>query len=146
MPDCNNTGVPVYFRPVVFWFFDTTIPKGSATYCAPSISLWDVTAIIDLNSGNLTDVQEIDPFDASTSPFASLSANVTGAPLNGRAFNGIVFNLTNADEFVIGRSNATDLQLPASIFQAATAAPGGLQDAFNSNSFVGMATKVYVRI
>jgi len=146
MPDCNNTGTPAYFRPTVFWFFtfDTTPgPQGSATYCAPTISLWDVTALIDINTGNLTDVQEIQPFDSSTSPFASLSANLTGSPLNGRAFNGIVFNLTNPDQFVIGRSNATDLQLPASIFQAATTAPGGLPAAFQSNSFVGMATKVY---
>jgi hypothetical protein len=72
-----------------------------------------------------------------------LSGNVTGAPLNGRAFNGIVFNLTDADEFMIARSNATDLQLPASIFQAATTAPGGLTAAFQTNSFVEMATKVY---
>jgi len=145
MPDCNNTGTLPYFRPIVLWFFtnDTTPPQGSATFCAPSISLWDVMATVDINTGNLTDVQEIEPFDASTSPFASLSANVTGAPLNGRAFNGVIFNLTNADEFSIARSNATDLQLPASIFQAASTAPGGLTAAFQTNSFVGLTTQVY---
>lgn len=64
--------------------------------------------------------------------------------MNGRAYNGIRFNLTNADQFVIARSNATDLQLPASIFQAASQAPGGIPVAFQTNSFVEMATKVYV--
>jgi hypothetical protein len=148
MPDCNNTGTPAYFRPIVLWFFtyDTTPPQGSATFCAPAISLMDVIVTVDINTGNLTSVQEIEPFSLSTSPFASLSENVTGAPLNGRAFNGIIFNLTNADEFVIARSNATNLRLPASIFQAASAAPGGLEAAFQTNSFVGMATKVYVRL
>ena len=148
MPDCNNTGIPAYFRPVVLWFFtyDTTPPQGSATLCSPTISLWDVIATVDINTGNLTSVQEIQPFNSSTSPFALLSENVTGTPLNGRAFNGIIFNLTDADEFVIARSNATKLQLPASIFQAAATAPGGLAVAFQTNSFVEMATTVYVSL
>jgi len=148
MPDCNNTGIPAYFRPVVLWFFtyDTTPPQGSATLCSPTISLWDVIATVDINTGNLTSVQEIQPFNSSTSPFALLSENVTGTPLNGRAFNGIIFNLTDANEFVIARSNATKLQLPASIFQAAATAPGGLAVAFQTNSFVEMATKVYVSL
>jgi hypothetical protein len=145
MPDCSNTGTPEYFRPVVLWFFtyETTPPQGSATFCSPTISLWDVTVTVDIATGNLLSVVEIGPFNTSTSPFASLAGNVTGPPLNGRAYNGIAFNLTNADQFVIARSNATDLQLPASIFQAATQAPGGLTTAFQTNSFVGMATQVY---
>jgi len=44
---------------------------------------------------------------------------------------------------VIARSNATDLQLPGSIFQAASTGSGGLTAAFETNSFVGMATMVY---
>jgi hypothetical protein len=147
MPDCNNTGALPSFRPIVFWFFtyDTsTPPQVSATYCAPTISLFEVTAEVDINTGNLTSVQEIQPFNPSTSPFASLSQNVTGAPLNSQAFNGIVFNLTGADDALFRTSNATNLQIPAAIFQAASKAPGGLTAAFQTNSFVGMATKVYV--
>jgi hypothetical protein len=145
MPDCNNTGLPDYLRPIVFWFFtyDTNPPQGSATFCAPTISLLDVAVTVDIDTWNLTYVQEIGPFNSTTSPFSSLSGNVTGAPLNGRAFNGIVFNLTNPDQFTIQRSNATDLQLPASILQAASTAPGGLAAAFQTNSFVEMATEVY---
>lgn len=145
MPDCSNTGTPGYFLPVVLWFFtyETTPPTGSATFCNPTISLWDVTVTVDIATGNLLSVEEIGSFNAS-SPFASLSGNVTGPPLNGRAYNGVAFNLTNADQFVIARANATDLQIPASIFQAATQAPGGLTAAFQTNSFVEMATQVYV--
>jgi len=145
MPDCNNTGLLAYFRPVVFWFFnnDGTPPQTSATFCAPTISLFDVIATVDINTGNLTTVEEIQPFNASTSLFASLSQNITGAPLNGRAFNGIVFNLTGVNEFVVGRANATDMQLPASIIQAASKGSGGLSAAFQTNSFVGIATTVY---
>jgi hypothetical protein len=144
MPDCDGTGTPEYFRPVVLWFFtyDTTPPQGSATFCTPNISLWDVTATVDITTGNLISVEEIGPFN-SNSPFSSISGNVTGPPMNGQAFNGIRFNLSITDQFVIARSNATDLELPGSIFQAASTGSGGLTAAFETNSFVGMATMVY---
>ena len=145
MPDCNNTGTPAYFLPIVLWFFtyDTTSPQGSATLCAPTISLLDVTVIVDMNTGNLISVQEKGPLNSSTSP---LSQNLTGPPINGQAFNGLILNLTNPDPFAAAKSNATSLLLPASIFQAASSAPGGVAAAFQMNSFVGMASKVYVRI
>jgi hypothetical protein len=148
MPDCNNTGAPPHFRPIVFWFFtlETTPPQGVATFCAPTISLLDVSAIVDMNNGSLISVLEIQPFNTSTSPFASLSQNVTGPPLNGQAFNGISFNLTNPDEFTIRRSNATTLELTASILQVAAGAPGGVQAAFQTNNFTGIATMVYVSV
>jgi len=138
MPDCNNTGVLDYFRPVVLWFFtyDSSPPQGSATYCAPSISLWDVTATVDITTKNLTSVKPIGPIGTGNSGFP-------GPPMYGQAYNGIAFNLTNKDAFVMERSRAIQLQLPASIFQAAVIAPGGLPVAFQQNSFVGLATQVY---
>jgi hypothetical protein len=142
-------GEPSWFQPIVLWFFtyDTSPPQGSATYCAPSISLWEVAVTVDIATGNLTSVKEIRPLNASsTSPLASLSGNITGAPLNGRAYNGIRFNLTEADQFVIARQNATNLQLPSSVLQAATISPGGISGAFATNSFTGMAVNVYVSI
>lgn len=148
MPDCGNTGTPDVFRPIILWFFtyETNPAQGSATYCAPAISLWDVTVAVDIATSNLTSVKEIRPFNASTSPFASLSGNVTGAPLDGRAYNGIGFNLTGADQFVVARANATDLQLPASILQMASTRPGGIMAAFTANAFTEMATQVYVSV
>jgi hypothetical protein len=144
MPDCSSTGLSEYFLPVVLWFFTYDPPvQGSATYCNPTISLWDVTVVVDIVTQRMTSVQEIRPFDPNTSPFSSISGNVTGPPMNGQAYNGIAFNLTNPDTFVLARSSAINLQLPSSIFQAASAAPGGLPVAFQNNSFVGMATEVY---
>lgn len=145
MPDCG-AGTTEYFRPIVLWFFtyDSTPPQSSATHCAPVISLWEVEAQVDIASMNMTSVKETRPFNASTSPFASSSSNITGAPLNGQAYNGVSFNVTNPDQFVFARGNATNLQLPASILQAAQASPSGLPEAFRTNSFVGMATNVYV--
>jgi hypothetical protein len=140
-------GNPSWLQPIVLWFFtyDTSPPQGSATYCSPTISLWEVGVTVDIATGNLTSVQEIRPLNSS-SPAGSLSGNVTGPPLNGLAYNGIQFNLTGADQFVVARQNATDLQLPSSILQAAATSPGGLTTAFATNSFTGMAVQVYVSV
>jgi hypothetical protein len=116
---------------------------GSATFCSPTISLWDVAVEVDLASGNLTQVTPIQPFTAYSN-FSSLSANVTGAPLNGRAYNGIEFGLTNPDRFVLARRDATQLQMPAAVFQSAESSPEGLVAVFSTNRFSQLATQVYV--
>ena len=148
MPNCNSTGAPPYFRPIIFWFLtnETTPPQGAASFCTPEISLFDVSVVVDMNDGSLTSVLEIQPFNASTLPLASLSQNVTGPPLNGEAFNGISFNLTNPDEYTVRRSNATTLQLSASILQVIAKTPGGVTTTFQTNNFTGTATMVYVSI
>lgn len=117
--------------------------QSSATLCYPSFTLWDVNVNIDLASKNLTQVRELRPF-TTASDFSSLSANVTGAPLNGRAYNGIKFNLTDPDPFVLARQNATQLQMPAAVFQSAVQSPQGLEGSFSADLFVQLATQVYV--
>ncbi|KII91113.1 hypothetical protein PLICRDRAFT_155954 [Plicaturopsis crispa FD-325 SS-3] len=141
---CGNTITPDQFSPVVFWFF-TYLPSAShsVAFCTPKISLFDVSVTVDLASGNLTSVNELRPFQVGSSNFSSLAGNVTGAPLNGRAYNGIGFNLTNPDRFTLNRENATQLQMPAAIFQAAESSPAGLAAAFTTNKFVQLSTQVY---
>ncbi|KAJ6539120.1 hypothetical protein B0H19DRAFT_1177232 [Mycena capillaripes] len=143
-PDCGND-TPPEFQPVVFWFF-TYLPKpaASATFCTPNITLWDAAVKYDLGSGNITDVHKLRPFDASTSLFGSLSGNVTGAPLNGRAYNGINFTLQNPnDKFVVARMNATQLTMPAAVFLAAEQSSAGLDGSFGADSFVPWSDDVY---
>jgi hypothetical protein len=116
-----------------------------ATFCAPKISLLEISTTLEINNNSLTSVLEIQPINASsTSSEASLSQNVTEPPMNGQAFNGISFNLTNPDELTIQKSNATTLQLSASILQVAAKAPGGLQAALHNNNFTEIATMIYV--
>lgn len=117
--------------------------RASATICRPSFTLWDVNVNVDLASGNLTKVTELRPF-SSASNFSSLSANITGAPLFGRAYNGIKFNLTNPDQFVLARQNATLLQLPAAVYQSALQSPQGLVGSFEADRFVTLSAQVYV--
>ena len=101
-PDCNNATLP-QFLPVVFWFFTyTPTAKSSATMCSPTIALVDAEVTVDIASRNVTNVHELRPFNAATSQFGSLSGNLTGAPLEGHAYNGINFTLSSPDAFIIG--------------------------------------------
>lgn len=142
IPSCTPEPLP-QFAPVIIWFF-TYQPQAqaSATICSPKISLIDVTASIDIATSNLTNVVELRPFSPSSN-FSSFAGNITGPPLNGRAYNGIRFNLTNPDEFVLGRNAALQLQLPAAVFQAAVQSPQGLAGSFDANAFTSLATTVY---
>ncbi|KAH0581767.1 hypothetical protein J132_10903 [Termitomyces sp. J132] len=144
LPQCNS-GPISQFSPVIFWFFtyETTPPKASATFCFPTISLFDVNVSVELANGNLSQVTELRPF-SSSSNFSSFSANVTGSPLFGRAYNGIQFNFTSSpDMFALERQNATRLQLPAAVFQAAVQSPQGLIGSFDAGKFVDLSAKVY---
>jgi len=145
VPTCpNSPSTPSQFSPVILWFFTyEPVAAASATICYPNITLWDVTVNIDLASGNLTNVIPLRPFSTGSSNFSSLSANVTGAPLNERAYNGISFNLTNPDQFVLARQAATQLQLPSAVFQAAETSAGGLAAIFKTDQLVALSTQVY---
>ena len=108
----------------------------SATFCYPSISIWEVNVGVDIRTGNVTNISEITLY--------SQYSNVTGPPLNGRAYNGIKFDLNTTDQFILGRQNATQLQLPAAIYQAATRSPGGYVGTFTNGNFSSLSNQVYV--
>jgi len=142
VPTCTSPKDPQY-SPIVFWYF-SYIPSAlsAATFCYPSISIWDVNVAIDVGTGNVTKVTELRPF-SSSSNFSTYSANVTGEPLNGRAYNGITFNLTDSDRFVRARANATQLQLPAAVYQAAVKSPVGFSDSFKTGALTVLSEEIY---
>lgn len=124
------------------------VVQSSATFCYPSITLWDVHVDFNLANQSITAITELRPFTSASSNFSELSANITGPPLSGRAYNGIEFDWTNEpDQFVLARKAAIRLQLPAAVFQAAVRGPGGLGrgGAFDNGGFVMLCSRVYVR-
>ncbi|KAL1744270.1 hypothetical protein HDZ31DRAFT_17262, partial [Schizophyllum fasciatum] len=136
-----TSGVAPQFAPVVFWFF-TYQPsaQASATFCYPSFELLDVTVSVDHASGNITSIKELGKF-TSASNFSQFASNMSN--LNGTPFNGIAFNLTNPDSYVLERANATQLALPAAVFQRASQSEGGLQASFAANDFTPSSNSVY---
>lgn len=142
VPNCTNP-VPDQFSPVVLWFFTyQPVPRGSSAMCFPSISFWEVNVGISLANSSVISVQELRPF-SSDSPRSSLSDTVLGPPINGQAYNGIEFNLTDADPFVLARRDATALQLPAAVFQLAEQSERGLFDSFLDDTLANYANEVY---
>jgi hypothetical protein len=120
----------------------TPSPVASATFCYPSISIWEVNVGVDIRTGNVANVSEIGPF-SQYSNFSTFSPN--DPPLNGSVYNGIKFELgADPDQFVLGRQNATQLQLPAAIYQAATQSLEGYFGTFSNGNFSALSDKVYV--
>ncbi|PSR76168.1 hypothetical protein PHLCEN_2v8591 [Hermanssonia centrifuga] len=151
VPDSTScaslTAIPEQFRPIIFWFFTyIPAPMASVSLCTPSITLWDASVTVDIASNNLTSVVPIGPLGShnGTAPaLAQFAGNVTGDPLDGRAYNGLFFNLNDsADPFTLGRQTAIQLALPAAVFQAAEIF--GLTEAFQQNMFANLSVDVYV--
>ncbi|KAI0089530.1 hypothetical protein BDY19DRAFT_108972 [Irpex rosettiformis] len=138
------TSIPEQFRPVIFWFF-TYEPSAMASLslCSPNITTEDVTASIDIASGNVTSVTPLGPLGSHVTSLQEFPANITGDPLDGRAYNGMFFALDSPDPFQQQRQDAIQLSLPAAVFQAAQNSPEGLVAAFQDNTFANLSSTVY---
>jgi hypothetical protein len=112
--------------------------------CSPSLTFLDVTASVDIASGNVTALETLGPLGSHVTSLQQFSNNVTGDPLDGRAYNGMFFELDSPDLFVEQRQNAIQLSLPAAVFQAAQNSADGLTAAFQNNQFANLSTIVYV--
>ncbi|KAK7451065.1 hypothetical protein VKT23_012740 [Stygiomarasmius scandens] len=145
---CSGSDTPTQFAPIAFWFFSyNPTPRASAT-----VRFNDALGMfyLKLDASRWNWHRRIQSFSKNSNLSAlirtsSASGNITGVPLNGRAYNGISFNLTTpVDPFVEARRSAIQLQLPASVFQLAREKPGGLETSFDLNVFVQLSTQVYV--
>jgi len=137
----NTSDVP--FAPAIFWFYAWS-PNSmtSVTLCAPKITLLNVEASIDLGSSNLTDVRVLSNLTVGQDPLTQYAGNVTGAPLYGRAYNGLNWTSFGTDPLVAARAGAVQLQLPAAAFQSAVQSPAGLTAAFVNNT-ASLSADVY---
>ncbi|KAN0127235.1 Protein of unknown function (DUF3433) domain containing protein [Lactarius tabidus] len=133
------------FAPALFWFF-TYEPRvlASVTMCAPQITLLNVEATVDLASTNLTHVESLGNLTVGQGQFTQYAGNITGAPLYGRAYNGLNWTDLVSDPFVSARAGAIQLQLPAAVFQNAVQSAEGLTAAFVNNTFSSLSAAVYV--
>lgn len=84
VPLCQGNGTllqqQAQFEPIVFWFYSQTLKQGSVVFCHPTSTAWNVIASVDLSSGNLVNVTQVDQNVASN--------NFTGPPTNGQTYNG----------------------------------------------------------
>jgi hypothetical protein len=150
--DAVPSSLPVQYRPVAFWFFtyETSPPSTSIAFCAPTIELWDVRVEVDITTRNVTSLTQVRQISNSSSePLAAFAGNLTGAPLRGRAYNGVAFDPDDSalgDPFVSGRAEAIELLLPATVFQRAGQSEDGLVGSFKTQSYVEYSTEIYVSL
>ncbi|KAG1858479.1 hypothetical protein F4604DRAFT_1794294 [Suillus subluteus] len=116
-----STCAPSYqdqnFQPVIFWYYhlsDNGDALGTAVFCQPSIAIFIVTTSMDLNDGSMGDCTIVEPFEYTN--------NVTGNPLNGQAFNGVMFDASN-NSYITARILAINSGIPGAIYSFASQQP-----------------------
>jgi len=137
VPNCGANTTDVSFQPVFFWFWENGGNRTAGVFCRPQIRLFDVTAFARLNNNSLYNVTIVDNYPEAN--------NVSGPPLNGVPYNGLIFNAsTNIN--VQSRANAIRTGIPNAIFRQAEQAPGGPEAVFaDPNGFLTYTRRIYTQ-
>ncbi|EIW84409.1 hypothetical protein CONPUDRAFT_151431 [Coniophora puteana RWD-64-598 SS2] len=140
---CLSSGedIPVHFQPVLFWWYYPYQPNDTLTaavFCHPTMEFYDIQAVQNLNDGSLQPVQVLGPYSGSD--------NVTGAPLYGRAWNGVVFDPSD-DAIVNARATSIGTEIPGTIFRYGMQLNGGVVTLFQgaSGGFINVTKNVYTQ-
>ncbi|KAG1748155.1 hypothetical protein EDB19DRAFT_1905206 [Suillus lakei] len=139
-----STCAPSYqdqnFQPVFFWYYhlsDNGDAQGTAVFCQPSIAIFIVSTTMDLNDGSMGNCIIVEPFEYTN--------NVTGSPLNGEAFNGVMFD-ANTNPYITARALAINSGVPGAIYRSASQQPDGPQSVFDDPyGFLNATTKIYTQ-
>ncbi|KAF8521330.1 hypothetical protein JB92DRAFT_2785803 [Gautieria morchelliformis] len=138
---CPNSPPPDPFKPVVFWTLaqssQSATPAFSLVYCTPTIELFNAAVSVALQSGNL--------LNATIASNFTQSSNLTdpNGLIQGRAMNGVAFDLSNADPFVQQRAQAARVGLTEALIQRALKAPGGVLNQIQSFGMIGLTEHTY---
>jgi hypothetical protein len=140
VPDCGSAPANVTLQPVLFWFFRINEQNKSelrTVFCTPTIAPFTVNANVSMSNMTLVGVQIVSDYTEAN--------NVTGDPLNSRAFNGVVFD-NSTNPFIQARATATKAGVPGAIFRFAAQKPGGLSPVFDDlNGFLNITRLVYTQ-
>ncbi|KAF5375917.1 hypothetical protein D9615_008257 [Tricholomella constricta] len=137
----GDAAIPdIYLRPVMFWFFHHKADgnaEAKTVFCTPSIKAFNVTVSANLTNQALSEVLKLNDYVPAN--------NVTGDPLNGAAFNGVIFR-QNANPFIAARALATSSGVSGAIFRFASQLKDGPQSTFDlPNGFLDITSTVYTQ-
>ncbi|KIO00664.1 hypothetical protein M404DRAFT_756865 [Pisolithus tinctorius Marx 270] len=139
---CAPAGQEISFQPVVFWYYlqDTSAtndPQVSAIFCQPSMRVFTMSTSMNLGNGALGDCTILQDFTESN--------NVTGDPLNGQIFNGVMFD-ESSNIYVAARAIAINSGLPGTVYRYASQQPNGIQSVFDDPyGWLNATSKIYTQ-
>ncbi|EIW80264.1 hypothetical protein CONPUDRAFT_144425 [Coniophora puteana RWD-64-598 SS2] len=133
--------MPMNFQPVMFWWYylyQSNDALTAAVFCRPTMEFYNIQAVQNLNNGSLQSVQVLSPYSGSD--------NVTGAPLYGRPWNGVVFNPSD-DAVVNARATSIGSEIPETVFRYGMQLSGGVVALFQgaSGGFVNVTSNIYTQ-
>jgi len=140
VPSCNGASANISFQPVMFWYYQVkqdNTDEARGVFCTPRVQLFDITAHADLSNGSFIDATNLDNYPKPN--------NVSGSPLNGSTYNGLIFD-SSPDTNVQARATSIRTGVPNAIFRGAAQDPNGLQSVFdNSDGFLDLTNAVYTQ-
>ncbi|KAI0247421.1 hypothetical protein BJV78DRAFT_1364190 [Lactifluus subvellereus] len=137
VPNCGANTTNPALQPVFFWFWQQNPSQLAGVFCQPIMHLYDVAATAYTSNKTLANVTVIRNYQGTN--------NVTGAPLNGVPYNGLIFE-GSTDINVQSRANSIRTGIPNAIWMWAQKTPGGPDSVFRDpNGFVSYTTRTYTR-
>ncbi|KAI0247416.1 hypothetical protein BJV78DRAFT_1245577 [Lactifluus subvellereus] len=137
VPNCGVNTTDPALQPVFFWFWKQNPSHLAGVFCQPIMHLYDVTATAYTSNKSLANSVVIGKHQGTN--------NVTGAPLNGVPYNGLIFD-NSSDINVQSRANSIRTGIPHAIFMWAQKTPGGPDSVFRDpNGFLSYTAQIYTR-
>ncbi|EIW77903.1 hypothetical protein CONPUDRAFT_139032 [Coniophora puteana RWD-64-598 SS2] len=139
---CVSSGeaLDINFQPIMFWWYYPYQPSPltAAVFCHPTMEFHNIQAVRDLNDGSLQSVQILSPYSGSD--------NVTGAPLYGRPWNGVVFDPSD-DAIVNARATSIGTGIPGTVFRYGIQLNDGVVSLFQgaNGGFANVTTGIYTQ-
>ncbi|KAF9221127.1 hypothetical protein BS17DRAFT_785959 [Gyrodon lividus] len=140
--NCSPEDLDVMFQPVIFWFYlmgeaSDNEPQITGVYCNPTMKVFVMETSMNLNDGSLGDCTILYPYESSN--------NVTGSPLNGQPYNGVMFDQSD-NIYIASRAIAINSGVPGTIYRYASQQPNGPLSVFEDPyGFLNATTKIYTQ-
>ncbi|KAH7886617.1 hypothetical protein F5I97DRAFT_1020265 [Phlebopus sp. FC_14] len=140
--NCAPSGLDISHQPVVFWYYlmDSSTdsqPYLASVFCQPTMRIFVIQTSMDLNDGSLGSCSILYEDESSN--------NVTGSPLHGQPYNGVVFDYSDS-VYVNARAVSINSGVPGTIYRYASQQPNGPQSVFDDPSgFLNITTTIYTQ-